>query len=102
MQERLVKEIAPKLENRVSGFTTMVRVRVREGDRATLVKMSLIGNEQLKPIEKKKVASDKVQVTDEKIKDKEVKKSSEKKESTKLPVKTTKSVKKNNLKSSKK
>lgn len=52
LQERLVKEIAPSLGNRVSGYTSMIRMGVREGDRTTLVKMSIIGNENLKPFEK--------------------------------------------------
>lgn len=52
LQERLIKEIAPKLQNRVSGYTSMVKIGVREGDRTTLVKMSLIGLEELKPLQK--------------------------------------------------
>ncbi|MBI4038548.1 50S ribosomal protein L17 [Candidatus Daviesbacteria bacterium] len=50
IQERLIKEIAPKLQNRVSGYTSLVRLGEREGDRTTLVKMSLIGMEELKPL----------------------------------------------------
>ncbi|OGE26450.1 50S ribosomal protein L17 [Candidatus Daviesbacteria bacterium RIFCSPHIGHO2_02_FULL_39_12] len=53
LRERLVKEIIPKLENRVSGFTTLVRIGTRKGDQTTLVKMSIIGNEKLKPLTKK-------------------------------------------------
>ena len=52
LQERLVKEIVPKLENRTSGYTSLMRMGTREGDRTTLVKMSIIGSEQLKPLEK--------------------------------------------------
>lgn len=52
LKERLIKEIVPKLENRVSGFTTRVRVGTQKGDQTTLVKMSIIGSEKLKPIEK--------------------------------------------------
>ncbi len=52
LQERLVKEIVPKLENRVSGYTNLIRLGTREGDRTTLVKMSVIGSEILKPLEK--------------------------------------------------
>lgn len=52
LQERLIKEIAPKLENRISGYTNLIRMGVREGDRSTLVRMSIIGNEDLKPLEK--------------------------------------------------
>jgi len=61
LQERLVSEIAPKLNNRVSGYTSTVRMGVREGDRTTLVKMSIIGSENLKPLEKK-VTRYKIQV----------------------------------------
>lgn len=63
LQERLVKEIAPKLENRVSGYTSTMRMGVREGDRTVVVKMSIIGNENLKPLEKavKKEATSKVE-----------------------------------------
>lgn len=56
LQERLVKDIVPKLGIRVSGFTSMVRMGTREGDRTTLVKLSIIGSENLKPLEKKLVA----------------------------------------------
>lgn len=49
LQERLIKEITPKLQNRVSGYTSQVKIGVRSGDRTTLVKMSLIGLENLKP-----------------------------------------------------
>ena len=52
LQERLISEIVPKLGSRVSGYTTTMRVGVREGDRTTVVKMSIIGNENLKPLEK--------------------------------------------------
>ncbi len=55
LQERLVKDIVPKLGIRVSGYTSMVRIGTREGDRTTLVKMSIIGSENLKPLEEKKV-----------------------------------------------
>ena len=52
LQERLIKEIAPKLENRVSGYTSMIRMGVRQGDQTRVVKMSIIGAENLKPLEK--------------------------------------------------
>ena len=58
LQERLVKEIVPKLENRTSGYTSLMRMGTREGDRTTLVKMSIIGNEELKPLEKKEVKTE--------------------------------------------
>lgn len=53
LQDRLVKEIAPKFTDRISGYTNLVRVGTREGDRTTMVKMSIIGMEKLNPIEKK-------------------------------------------------
>ncbi len=53
LQERLVKEIAPKMENRTSGYTSLVRMGTRAGDQTMMVRMSLIGAEELKPLEKK-------------------------------------------------
>ncbi|MBI2085785.1 hypothetical protein HYT74_00430 [Candidatus Daviesbacteria bacterium] len=47
-----IKEILPKLGNKTSGFTSTVRMGPRQGDQATMVKMSLIGAEQLKPTKK--------------------------------------------------
>ena len=68
LEERLIKEIAPKLGNRNSGYTSLIRVGTQSGDQSMAVKMSLIGAEQLKPFEK--VTSDRIQVTSkEKIKD---------------------------------
>lgn len=49
----LTKEILPKLGNRVSGYTSLIKMGIREGDRSLMVKMSLIGAEELKPLEKK-------------------------------------------------
>ena len=68
LQERLVKEVAPKLENRTSGYTSLIRLGVREGDRTTVVRMSIIGNENLKPLELK-VKSAKVEVKEAEIKE---------------------------------
>lgn len=53
LQERLIKEIAPKMTNRSSGYTSLMRIGTRMGDQTTVVKMSLIGLEKLKPMEKK-------------------------------------------------
>lgn len=53
LQKRLIKEIAPKLDDRVSGYTTMLRLGVRQGDKTMMVRMSLIHSEELKPLEKK-------------------------------------------------
>ncbi len=50
LQERLIKEIVPNLGTRVSGFTSSVRLGAREGDRTMLVRMSIIGHEEMKPI----------------------------------------------------
>lgn len=52
LQERLVKEIAPKMEKRTSGYTSMVRLGTRLGDQTMMVRMSLLGAEQWKPLEK--------------------------------------------------
>ena len=54
LRERLIKEIVPKLGSRTSGFTRIVRMGTQLGDQTTIVKMSLIGAEELKPIEKEK------------------------------------------------
>ncbi len=52
LRERLIKEIVPKLANRNSGYTSLVRLGTRFGDQTMMVKMSLIGAEELKPLEK--------------------------------------------------
>ena len=49
LQERLIKEVVPKLENRVSGYTSLMRMGTRQGDQTMMVRMSLIGSEELKP-----------------------------------------------------
>ena len=64
VEERVLKDIAPKMQNRTSGYTSSLRLGVREGDRTMVVKMSLIGIEELKPLEK--VTSDKRQETSKK------------------------------------
>ena len=53
LQMRLIKEIAPKLDDRISGYTTLLRLGVRQGDKTMMVRMSLIHSEELKPLEKK-------------------------------------------------
>lgn len=45
---KLLAEIAPRYQNRVSGFTNMVRLGVRAGDGAMMVKMSLVKEEEPK------------------------------------------------------
>lgn len=89
LQERLVKEIVPKLEDRVSGYTSMIRTGVREGDRSTLVRMSIIGNENLKPLEK---------VKEEKTKEEKKTKQLVEKKVEKLTVKKAGPVKKATVK----
>ncbi len=81
LQMRLVKEIAPKLENRVSGYTSMIRIGVREGDRTVLVKMSIIGNENLKSLEQ--VVTKQTVKVEKKIEKPAVKKVAVKKATTK-------------------
>lgn len=55
LQDRVINEIAPKFANRISGYTSLMRMGVQLGDNTTIVKMNLIGIEQLKPLEKKEV-----------------------------------------------
>ncbi|MBI2599859.1 50S ribosomal protein L17 [Candidatus Daviesbacteria bacterium] len=91
LRERLVKEIVPKLENRISGFTTLVRIGTRKGDQATLVKMSIIGSENLKPI--KKESGVESQESGEKVEKKVLKKTQTKPKKVaakRKPVKITK------------
>lgn len=67
LQERLIKQIIPKLENRVSGYTGLVKVGVRSGDQTVMVKMSLIEAEELKPMKKEvKTQNSKVKSTSKK------------------------------------
>ncbi len=52
LRMRLIKEIAPKLDDRISGYTTLLRLGVRKGDKTMMVRMSIIHSEELKPIKK--------------------------------------------------
>lgn len=52
MQNRLIKEIAPKLSDRTSGYVSVVRLGTRMGDQSMLVRMSLIGLEKMEPMKK--------------------------------------------------
>lgn len=45
---KLVDDIAPRMKERPSGFTRIVKLGLRRGDNAQLVKMSLV---ELKPVE---------------------------------------------------
>lgn len=49
--QELTVRIIPKLGTRTSGYTKVVRMGTRLGDQTTMVKMSLIGAEELRPIE---------------------------------------------------
>ena len=81
LQERLIKEIAPKMGNRISGYTSVIRMGPRSGDSTMMVKMSLIGMEELKPVERK-------------VKEKSVRVENKKAEDVNLVKKTTKPIKK--------
>lgn len=50
LEKRLITEIAPKLSDRTSGYTSTVRLDSRHGDNTGMVRMSIIGNEKLEPI----------------------------------------------------
>lgn len=52
LQERLVKDIVPKVSGRTSGYTSIIRVNSRVGDNTRMVRMSIIGAEELEPIKK--------------------------------------------------
>ncbi|MBI2196306.1 50S ribosomal protein L17 [Candidatus Daviesbacteria bacterium] len=52
LQKRVNDEIVPKLGTRVSGYTRLVKTGTRSGDQTAMVRMSLIGSEELKPLEK--------------------------------------------------
>lgn len=52
LQERLIKEILPNLKGRTSGYTRVIKTGPRLGDNTTMVEMSLIGAEELKPFKK--------------------------------------------------
>ncbi|MCL4367377.1 50S ribosomal protein L17 [Patescibacteria group bacterium] len=48
VSDKLFKEIAPRYQNRQSGFTTMVRLGKRLGDGAEMVLISLIKADEIK------------------------------------------------------
>lgn len=89
LEDRLVKDLLPKMQSRTSGYTSLIRVGRRSGDNTMVVRMSLIGSEELKPVEKK--GKGRVQGTVEKTK--ETKKiTSEKKGDTKRIEKSVKRI----------
>ena len=81
LQDRVIKEVAPKLSDRQSGYTSLVKLGTQQGDRTMVVKMSLIGMEKMEPVKSAKSAPIKSESKDEK-KDKIIK--------TKAPKKETK------------
>lgn len=52
LRERLVKEIAPKVGSRNSGYTSVIKLGTRYGDNTMMVRMSIIGAEKLGPLQK--------------------------------------------------
>lgn len=51
IMDRII-DISPKYKDRNSGYTSTVRLGTRAGDRAEIVRMSLINNEKLTPVKK--------------------------------------------------
>ena len=47
ISDRLVKQIVPAVGDRTSGYTSILRLGPRKGDNAMMVKMSLVGRDQL-------------------------------------------------------
>ena len=78
-QDKLIKELLPRLEGRTSGYTSMVRMGIRQGDGATLMKVSLLLAEVKK--EAKTVKAEKVEAP--KVKKAPAKSSDEPKEAAK-------------------
>lgn len=91
LKDRLIKEVAPKLSDRQSGYTSLVRLGARRGDRTMMVRMSLIGSEKLEPI-KKEVVKEKRKAS--KVASEKVEKKVEVKSSKPVAAKKNKKVKK--------
>lgn len=53
LQDRLTAEIGPKTGSRTSGYTSLIKLGQRLGDNTMMVRMSIIGQEEMKPLEKK-------------------------------------------------
>ena len=81
LRERLIKEIIPQLGKRTSGYSSVVKLGARLGDQTMMVRMSLIGAEQLKPIEKE---STKKEIVKESVKAKSKAKPTERTKIVKL------------------
>lgn len=72
-QDKLIKEILPRLSGRTSGYTSTVRMARRLGDNALIVKMSLILEAPKKAVSVKGEGVSKEEVKVEKPKAKEKK-----------------------------
>lgn len=56
-QEKLINDLLPRLKNRTSGYTSLVRLGTRQGDGAMMVKMSLLLSEVKAKTDKKDVVN---------------------------------------------
>jgi large subunit ribosomal protein L17 len=68
-QDKLVKDLLPRLKDRNSGYTTVVRLGSRQGDGAMMVKMSLLlaeAKKETKAAKEEKVAEPKAVKTEAK------------------------------------
>lgn len=63
LRERLIKEIVPKLGSKTSGYAKFIRMGTQVGDQTTMVKISLIGAEQLQPIKKEVLKEEKAKTS---------------------------------------
>lgn len=59
-QDKLVKDLLPRLKDRTSGYTSVVKMGMRQGDGAMIVKMSLLLTETKKVVKDDKVEEDQV------------------------------------------
>ncbi len=89
LQDRIIKEILPKLGSRTSGYTSLVKLGTRLGDQTMMVRMSLIGAEELKPLEKKEKVKE-AKPAEKKVEKKEIKKETPVKKPTRKTRKTKK------------
>jgi hypothetical protein len=62
-QDKLIKDLLPRLKDRNSGYTSTVRLGARQGDGAVMVKMSLLLSEAKK--EAKAAKEEKAEVQEE-------------------------------------
>lgn len=80
VRNKLFEEIAPRYQNRTSGFTSIIKLGTRAGDGAMIVKMSLVGED-----ESKKETRVEVKSSEEKPKEKQMRKTKNKKEKRPSP-----------------